>query len=136
MIRHDFGDDPPFFNAIVNPNLNLDANTFALYQQMATTLSAVTDVPNDRLNYYSAVNQPPVYQILGWEGMVSTVQANNGGYLVGVSVVPYLSAEGGAGVVSNSDYLETYQITNGVVQYVGSADPQSLAGQMPVVDIY
>jgi hypothetical protein len=127
-------DQPPAFCVVVDPTLNLTPDQQALYQQMATDLQDVAAIPNDRLNYYSAVNNPPNYVIRGWGGTVQNVQPDCcGGYLVTVFVKPHLSttAYGNSTIILTSDYCEIYQVTNDVPQYVSFTDPAGLAGQMP-----
>ncbi len=46
----------PSGSVAVDFTLNLNPETKALYQQMASAISGYTAVPDDRLNYYSAVN--------------------------------------------------------------------------------
>jgi len=134
IIARDFGDPPPDpFEVIVDPDLNLDPNTQALYQQMAATLDGYAAVPQDRLNFYSALNN-----IAAWGGVVEDVQPNGGGYLVTVNVNAVLSP-GDNGLVSfvamPGPYSEIYQVTNGVIQYMGFNDPQNAAGQQPVYEV-
>lgn len=126
-------DPTPIFSVVVDPSLNLDPDTMAIYQQMAAQLNDYPAIPNDRTNYYSAVNSPPDYIIAYWEGIVRNVQANGGGYQVTVSVIPNLSSTdyGPATTIPSSDYTETYWIANGNIQYVGFSDPNGLAGQFP-----
>lgn len=113
--------------------LTLDVNTRALYQHMADVLSAVTAVPNSRLNYYSAV----VNDIAGWSGMVTNVQAvAGGGYSVTISVEanPAAGSQYGDAAKFYSDYSETYHIdVNNNVTFAGSDDPEGLSGLVPAV---
>jgi hypothetical protein len=105
-----------------------------LYQNIATTLSGFNQVPNDRLTYYSAVNNNNNCTIVGWGGFITGIQPNCNGYLVSVLVTPSLSSPvyGGAAIVIGADYTEQYQVNNdGSFQYLNSLDPQGLAGQMP-----
>lgn len=120
----------------VDFTLNLDPQSQALYQQMATAISAYIGVPNDRLNYYSAVNNPPNWVIGGWGGLVHDVEPDgNGGYVVTVLVNPDLSATPyGTGVTISTDYSERYSVdANNNVQYLGFLDPGGWAGQQPFV---
>jgi hypothetical protein len=48
----------PSWSVAVDFTLNLNPETKALYQQMTSAISGYTAVPDDRLNYYSAVNNP------------------------------------------------------------------------------
>lgn len=121
----------PFWRVSVSWGLQLDANTQALYQHMADLLSGVTAVPNDRLNYYSAVNRPPDWVIGGWTGMVTDVQPSvGGGHVVTVTANPVFPDW--TSVTIFSDYSEHYNIDqfNNIV-YVGFSDPNNWAGKMP-----
>ncbi len=60
------------WSVAVDFTLKLDPETKALlYQQMTSAISGYTAVPNDRLNYYSAVNNPPNW-VIGGMGRVGT----------------------------------------------------------------
>jgi hypothetical protein len=110
----------------VDPNLNLDQNTLALYEQMAADFDGSTIVPNAQTTYYSAFMNNQDYPLNGWQGIVENVQSNNGGYLVTLQVVPMLDT----GSAIENDYTEQYQVNNdGTYQYIQSFDPQNLAGQ-------
>jgi hypothetical protein len=116
--------------------LNLDQATQQLYQNMVNILNGYTGVPNDRLNYYSAIVNADGYSVGVWTGGISSVQPNCNGYLVTVLVTPAFSSPdyGPVGVPVDSDYSEQYQVFNdNTFQYVGSLDPQGLAGQMPAI---
>jgi hypothetical protein len=116
--------------------LNLTEGQQALYNDMALAVSGYTTVPQDRLNYYSAVNSPPNYVINGWGGIITNVAAQDGGtYLVTVAVFPYLSTAAlGASTMVGSDYSEQYSVDESEnVTYAGFLDPQGLAGSMPVL---
>ena len=128
-------DDPgPTFPVTVDFTLTLDANTQALYQQMATALSGYTTVPNDRINYYSAFNNWADYQISGWVGMVQNVQSIDGGNVVTVGVVPQFT---NASSIVVNDYSEQYFVGNdGRITYQGFTDPNGWAGQSPpIIDL-
>jgi hypothetical protein len=117
-----------------NPD-NLDANTQQLYQSMSDALDGFADVPNDRSNYYSAVNNVNGFVVLGWGGCITNVQPNGNGNLVTIAVTPPLAADGvGAlALIIDSEYAEQYQVfADGTFQYVGFLDPLGFAGQMPV----
>ncbi len=114
--------------------LNLNQNQQNLYEEMALVLSSYTTVPQDRLDYYSAVNSPPGSVINGWSGVLTNVQAEAGGsYLVTVLVSPYLStATYGAVTSVDTDYSEQFTINaNDQVTYVGFLDPLGYAGETP-----
>jgi hypothetical protein len=136
MVAHGMPDDDglPPFNVLVDPTLTLTPAQLAIYQQLATDISGFATIPNDRLNYYSAINSPPDSTIGGWNGLIQNVQANDCGYVVTVFVTPNLSTTdfGGATVICVSDYCETYQVTNDIVQYLGFTDPNGLGGQSPM----
>lgn len=127
------------FDALLTPvweveadwSLELNESDQALYDQVAATLTGVSDIPNDRTNYYSAVNNTPGYTINGWTGLVNSVTPDgNGGYNVTVSVDPKLSTtQFGLYTDMESDYSEQYSINaNNNVTYLGFLDPQGLAG--------
>ena len=124
-----FGPGSPTWQVSVDWGLTLDDDTQQLYQQMADLLTTVTDIPADRLNYYSAVNNAE-WVIGGWNGMVDNVQpAAGGGYLITVSAVPYFPDR--TQVAIYSEYTEQYLINQGTMTYVGFQDPNHLAGTMP-----
>jgi len=126
---------PPVPWVSVDWSLTLNASDQALYQRMATLLSGVTAVPNDRLNYYSAV----INDIGSWGGLVSIVQSdNNGGYVVTVPVSGcVLSGHlGGSSMTLFTDYSELYHIdANNNVTYAGFLDPNGWAGSMPGMSV-
>lgn len=127
-------DGPTAFLVSINGTANLDPNTKQLHQSMATALNGYAVVPNNRLTYWSAVNNANAFVVMGWQGMITDVQANGNGNLVTVMVSPSLASDtyGQACVILNSDYSEQYQVNNdGTFVYVGSFDPQGLAGQLP-----
>jgi len=116
--------------------LNLDANTQTLYQQMATLLSGVTAVPNDRVNYDSAV----INDIANWQASLSNVQSDgSGGHAVTLRVGPVI-AEGkwfGSSGTMASDYTEIYHVdSKNNITYVGFTDPNGSAGQEPVFSLH
>jgi len=121
----------------VDWTLNLNNQQEALYQQMTTLLSNNTTIPQDRLNYYSAVNNPPTYVISGWGGVLTNVQQQgNGTYLLTVSVCPFFSAAAlfGSSTEVFTDYSEQYSVdANNSLSYVGFLDPKGWAGQMPAM---
>jgi hypothetical protein len=115
---------------VVDPNLR------QLHQNMANTLNRFAGVPDARRNYYSAVDNANDCVISGWRGIISDVQPNGHGNLVTLDVNPTLisGTYGASPVIFNSDYQEQYQVNNdGTFQYVGSLDPQGLAGQLPAI---
>jgi len=115
---------------------NLDANTQQLYQSMQNSIDGFAITPADRASYYSAVNNVNGYTVNSWQGIITNVQQNANGYLVSVDVLPGLSEDNGSAcaITANSDYSEQFQVfADGTFQYVGSLDPQGLAGQMPVI---
>ena len=129
-------DGPAAFLVSYDTQTNLDPNTAQLYQTLASVLNGSLRVPNDRLNYYSAVNSQNDCQILGWEGIVTGVAPNANGYLVTLDVHPYLGSvtDGASAFVVSGDYSEQYQVNNdGSFQYTGFLDPQGLAGQLPAI---
>ena len=122
---------PPFWDVGVDWGLQLDAETQALYQQMANLFSTVNAVPNDRLNYYSAVNDPPNWTIQNWTGLVTGVAANGDGtYQVTVTANPCFAQS--TTLVILSDYSEIYHVDqNNNATYVGFSDPNNWAGTIP-----
>ena len=131
------GDPPPDpFPVAIDPTLNLDPDTQALYQQMATALDGYAAVPNDRLNFYSAINNPPNSAVTCWGGFVEDVQpAAGGGYQVTVAVTAS-TATSDLGPrtlpAMAGPYYELYNVNGGVIQYLGFQDPRNVAGQPPV----
>ncbi len=123
-------------SVLVDPQLQLDPQTTQLYQQMATTLNGSTGVPAARLAYYAAVNNQGTYSITGWGANVESVVADgNGGYNVTLSVTPGILDSGYTlnSIVSDANYMETYNVVNGTYTYIGSADPAGQAGQLPFI---
>ena len=120
---------PPVFPVEVDPNLSLDANTQALFQQMATLLSGNPAVPNNRTNFYSAVIATAGLTVNNWEGWVENVQAMNGGNLVTVAVFPSLSStDYGDSLAIDTNYYEQYFVLNGSHTYSGFLDPLNESG--------
>ncbi len=114
----------------------LDANAQQLYQSMQDVINGYAITPADRTTYYSAVNNANGHVVNGWQGIITNVQQNANGYLVSIDVIPSLSSDTGSAceIVFDSDYSEQYQVfADSTFQYVGSLDPQGLAGQMPVI---
>jgi len=125
---------PPFDLSLfvdVDPGLQLDANTMALYQQMASTLNGSALVPQDRLTYYSAHVNSNTDTIRGWSGYVENVQANCYGYLVTIRVQPGISSTttGPSTLLVGPNYYEQYQVGNCTVDYQGFLDPDGTSGQ-------
>jgi hypothetical protein len=119
----------PPFPVIVDPEL--DPETKALHEQLAKQLSGV-GVPDDRLNFYSALIGAPGYRITGWTGVLDEADPIPGGYLVTVRVGPSLeSDELGNATIVDSEYAEQYRVVNGTVQYVGFLDPEGMFGKFP-----
>ena len=116
-----------------NPT-NRDANTQQLYQTMQNLINGFAMTPADRMTYYSAMNNVNGYVIDSWCGFITNVQQNANGYLVSIDVLPEISGAAACAIVTGVDYSEQYQVfADGSFQYVGSLDPQGLAGQMPGV---
>jgi hypothetical protein len=136
MLIH-LGDVQPAVWAVnVYSELNLGMDDQQLYQSMASVLTGVVIVPNDRLNYWSAVNNPPNSSISSWYGSVTVVTPDgNGGYLVTVAASPNVTlASGGAVSASLGNYTEQWDIdVNNNATFVQSFDPEGLAGQMPTL---
>jgi hypothetical protein len=121
------------FPVYIDSEMNLDPTTQALYQQMATTLTGYAVVPNDRTNYFSALNNNPDFQFNYWTGVVLNVQAVAGGNLVTVGVDPVFTNR--ASVLTPCDYSEQYLVGNdGSITYQGFSDPNGYAGQMPTAN--
>lgn len=119
-----------YWDVSVDWSLKLDAPTKELYERMATILSTVTTVPNDRLTYYSAINQPPAWVIERWIGMVKDVQAQvDGSYLVTAAAIPCMAKNSQLAILSC--FEEQYLITQDSVLYQRSLDPKHWAGLMP-----
>jgi hypothetical protein len=119
----------PPFPVIVDPDL--DPETKALYEQLAKQLSGV-GVPDDRLNFYSALIGAPGYRIKGWAGVIDAAAPIPGGYLVTVRVSPSVDSDRfGPATVVSSEYAEQYRVINGTVQYVGFLDPEGMFGKFP-----
>jgi hypothetical protein len=121
----------PAFPVTVSHTLDLADDGKALYEQMAKQLTGLAAVPDDRLNFYSAVLQ--AYRIRGWMGMVDHVEPIPGGYLVTVLVGPDIEPTDEIGPIIGvfSRYAEQYRVVNGVIQYAGCLDPENMAGKMP-----
>jgi hypothetical protein len=127
-------DDPPDFWVTYDNQVIVDPNAQQLYQSMGNILTGWAGLPNDRLNYYSAVDNNNDCVINGWQGIISNVEANCNGYLVTVAVVPLLASDtyGTTAVVMDSDYSEQFQVfKDSTFEYIQSLDPLGLAGQMP-----
>jgi hypothetical protein len=125
---------PPFDPSIfvdVDPSLSLDANTLALYNQMASTLNGSTLVPQDRLNYYSAYANSNTLMITAWSAYVENVQANCNGYLVTIRVQAGINSTttGPSTLLDGPNYFEKYQVVNGQFAYQGFLDPDGTSGQ-------
>ncbi len=130
MVRVSVIGNNPVFPVSVDSGLTLDQTTQALYQQMATTLTGYATVPNDRTNYFSALNNNADFQFGWWAGTIENVQTINGGHVVTVGVYPVFTNR--ATVLVPNDYTEQYLVgNNGSITYQGSADPNGYAGQMP-----
>jgi len=126
---------PPTPWVTVISGLTLDANTRTLYQQMANLVSGFTAVPNDRVNYYSAV----INDIANWTGSLTSVQSTaQGGYVVTVLVVGEVAEDklyGSSGCLI-TDYSEIHNLdANNNVTYAGFTDPDGLAGARPANSI-
>jgi len=117
----------------VDFTLQLDAPTAALYQQMVTLMGGYTAVPNDRLNYFSAVLNNPDFVLERWGGLLSNVQPNPmGGYLLTVKIGPQLSSPTSQPMIFNWNYGEQFSVdANNNIQYVGFLDPDNGAGKLP-----
>ena len=125
---------PPFDPSIfvdVDPGLQLDANTTALYQKMASTLNGSPFVPQSRLDYFSFYANSNIYTIGGWGAFVENVQATGDGYLVTIRVQPGVSSKnkGASIILGGPNYYEQYQVGNGQFTYQGFLDPDGTAGQ-------
>ena len=107
------------WNVNVSSALELDAETEAVYQQMADDLTLVNAVPNDRVIYYSGIGNNG-----NWRGSVSSVSPVPGGANVTVIVGPDSEAS------YASDYSELYFIDGlGNATYLGFSDPEGTSGQ-------
>ena len=128
------GDGPHFFLVSYDETVITDPTQRQLYQSLADVLNGWQQIPNDRLNYYSAVDNQNGYAITGWQGIITTVQPNNNGYSVTVSITPTLTtdAAGSQSVPMTADYSEVFQVNHdNTFQYTGFLDPQRLAGHLP-----
>lgn len=98
------------------------------YQDAAEALSGRSEVPRDRLDYYSAYKKSKDFEpIVGWRGAVAEVATEPGGKLVTVKVTP----DFGMPVFVMNEYRERYFIgADGSIQYRGSWDPEGKAGQI------
>jgi hypothetical protein len=130
------GSGPPFFLVTYDMEANLGDCVAQTYQNMANILNGYADVPADRTNYYSAVDNANDCEITGWQAIISNVQPNCNGYLVTLSIIPTLASNtfGQSAVIMDSDYSEQYQVNNdGSFTYEGFLDPNGLAGEMPSI---
>lgn len=114
---------------------NLDAYTQQLYQTMQNIINSYAISPNDRIIYYSAVDNVNGYMVNGWQGIITNVQQNANGYLASIDVLPDLSSDSAASaIIVDSDYSEQFQVfPDGSFQYTRSFDPLGQAGQMPTI---
>lgn len=99
-------DGPAFFLVSYDTKANLNQGEVQLYQNMVNLLNGYANVPQDRLNYFSALNNANGCTITGWQGYISNVQPNCNGYAVTISITPTLASNtyGQAAVVYDSDY--------------------------------
>ncbi|QEH38093.1 hypothetical protein OJF2_66910 [Aquisphaera giovannonii] len=126
----------PAMEVTVNPDLQLDAPSQLIYQQMANTLKGSGFVPNARLTYYSSVNNQGSYSITGWLAFIENVQPDgSGGYIVTISVSPAINDASYSlnSVVADFNYTEKYHIPNNSFTYIDSFDAEGLAGQYPAI---
>lgn len=131
----DPGDGPFPLIVTYDKETVIDPNDQQIYQDIADTLHGFANVPA-RLNHYSAVNNANDCVIEGWSGLIRNVQPNANDYLVKLDVCPTLTSGtyGPTPVILNGDYSEEYQVNNdGTFQYLGSLDPQGLAGTLPAI---
>lgn len=122
---------PASFKVEVDQDL-IDPDDMQACEQIAILLSTSNQVPNDRLAYYSAVDDPPHFIIEGWGGMIESISDDNGVKVVSVAVRVFLnSLEYGPRTFARSDYSEIYRVSGDSFQYVGFTDPKGWGGKMP-----
>ena len=114
---------------------NLDPDTKQLYQAMQNSIDGFAITPADRPTYYSAVYNVNGYVVNGWQGIITTVQANANGNLVSIDVIPGLSSDAApSAMIVDSDYSERYQVfPDGTFQFVGAYYAAGSSGQMPTI---
>lgn len=123
-------DDPArrAFPVSVDYSRKFPPGTLKGCQDAARALDGRSEVPRDRLDYYSAYKKSKDFEpIVGWRGAVTEVAAEPGGKLVTVKVTP----DFGMPVFVMNEYRERYFIgADGSIQYRGSWDPEGKAGQI------
>lgn len=132
-------DPVPTFEVTVDPNLDLDAPTQALYDGLAAELDGFAPIPVHRTNFYSALIASPDYTLSGkWTGVIFEVDPVAGGHEVTLQVGPDFTAADGDGVAATAgaNYFEKYLVGNGTITYIDSFDPDGLAGEMPWIFVY
>jgi len=125
----DAGHGRPFWDVNVHQEhkSTLDAETLATWKQLADQFSKVTDVPEDRLKFWSVYNTEP-YRIERWVGMPTDVQRVDGGHLVTLRVSPIVKDR--KMIFGQYGYVETYFVDQqGKIAYRGFADPYHQAGK-------
>jgi hypothetical protein len=118
----------PFFKVQVSRNLKPGDDSDGRLQSAAERLSGVVDVPQARLDYFSAFEAALDVRILGWHGYVKSVRETPQGSLVELRVVPRMSRP----YITYSNYREQYLVNpDGSTTYLKSSDPDGLSGQPP-----
>ena len=103
----------------------------ATYSSVAMALNGFNGLPTSRRTFWSDYTAANGYPIWGWTGFITSAQPNGNGFLVTLNVQAAIGADGGAYMIMDSPYLETYQVNNdGSFGYIQSFDPNGMAGQV------
>jgi hypothetical protein len=120
--------DVPIFPVSVDPTLDLDPSTLARFQKLADQLTGHADVPNARLDFYSAFVESREFKVTGWQGILMDAEPNPGGTIVKLGVMPAFAIPLAFAV----NYYENYLVRDdGAIQFLGTEDPLNFAGRFP-----
>lgn len=121
------------FPVRVPDSLKLDEVERARFRVIAEHISQFSDVPDRRLQFFSAYEATLNSKIIGWAGNIMEIEDSPGGWLVKVRVGPRFT-EDFVYPMTTKKYCEHFLVLpDGSVTYLESSAPGGGAGQPPVV---
>ena len=88
---------------------------------LAEVLSGMDFVPKDRAGHFKSYDTPE-FRLDGWDGSIESASPTLDGVLVVLRVRPLMASVHGASTTILDSVLERYEVSNGAVRYLDSAE--------------
>ena len=109
------------WKAVADPHARPEDKAYL--SQMAKILSQMDFEPEGRVGYFRELDTPE-YRLDGWIGVVESTSPTPDGTVINVRVTPRVASSFGASVTILGGMIESYEVTDEGVHYLGTMAPK------------